>query len=306
MMGPLLRRLDIYGDFWLRLLFAGARVCPWFLEPIMAWTCGTFFFLFLKKARCAIASNLSVIRPGMSRWKYLIDTYRVIMNFGWTLTDLAHVRVGDPVIDWEIQGKEHLDALSHYSTGAVILTAHMGNYDVAAPLFGSCIGRRIHTVRAPERDERTQQYMEKKRVVGPSEWHIVHYNRPGGMLAVELTKLLQEGEFVAIQGDRILFDVSPKPMSFDSKNEWQLPRGPFLLAAIARTPIVPIFIIRIGWRRYRISAGAPFVWTGEPRDKVGAQKAAADWWNRCLQSAVREHWYQWFVFEHAFTSVPST
>ena len=302
-MGSLLRRLDIYGDFWLRSLFAGATICPWFLEPIMAWTCGTFFFLFLKKARHAIAANLAVIRPGLSDWQYFKDTYRVIVNFGWTLADLAHVRSGHPVIDWEIEGKEHLDALSHYTTGAVILTAHMGNYDVAAPLFGTRIGRRIHTVRAPERDQRTQEFMVKKRVTGPSEWHIVHYNTRGGMLAVELTKLLQAGEFVAIQGDRILFDVSPQPMEFSPGIQWQLPRGPFMLAAIARTPIVPIFIIRIGWRRYRIAAGAPFIWTGDPRDKAGAQKAAADWWNSCLQAVVRAHWYQWFVFEKAFTPV---
>jgi lauroyl/myristoyl acyltransferase len=77
-----------------------------------------------------------------------------------------------------------------------------------------------------------------------------------------------------------------------------------MLAAVSRTPIVPIFIIRIGWRRYRISAGAPFVWKGDPRDKTSAQKAAADWWNTCLQAAVREHWYQWFVFEKAFSPAP--
>lgn len=299
-MRSLLRRLNVYGDFWLRYLFFGARVCPWFMEPIIAWSMGTAFFLALKKARFAVAANLAVIRPGETLWQYVKDTFRVIHNFGWTLTDMAHVRLGHEIIDWEIVGQQHLDPLADSKTGVIILTAHMGNYDVAAPLFARRLKRRIHTVRVPDRHAETQEFMKERRTENTSEWLTVHYNEPGSMLAVELTKLLQAGEFVAIQGDRILFDVSAHPAEFRDGIEWQLPRGPFMLSLVARVPIVPVFIVRLGWRRYRIIAREPFVWTGDPRDKTGAQDAAARWWSACLREIVEQHWYQWFVFERVF------
>ena len=299
-MRSVLRRFNVYGDFWLRYLFFGARICPWFLEPVAAWAVGAMFFLSLKKARHAIAANLAIVRPGQTNWQYVKDTFRVIRNFGWTLTDFAHVRLGEDVIDWEIAGQQHLDPLADVKTGAIILTAHMGNYDVAAPLFARRLKRRIHTVRTPDRDPETQQYMKRRREADTSEWMTIHYNEPGGMLAVELTKLLQGGEFVAIQGDRILFDVSAQDVEFRDGIQWQLPRGPFMLALVAKVPIVPIFIIRLGWRRYRVAAGAPFEWKGDPRDRTGAQDAAARWWSQCLREAVEQHWYQWFVFERVF------
>ena len=173
-------------------------------------------------------------------------------------------------------------------------------YDVAAPLFARRLKRRIHTVRTPDRDPETQEYMKRRREADTSEWMTIHYNEPGGMLAVELTKLLQEGEFVAIQGDRILFDVSAQEAEFRDGIQWQLPRGPFMLSLVARVPIVPVFIIRLGWRRYRVAAGAPFEWKGDLRDRTGAQDAAVKWWSQCLREAVEQHWYQWFVFERVF------
>lgn len=303
-MPALLRRLNVYGDFWLRFLFYAARVCPWFLEPVFNWAFSVPFYLFLKKARRAVSANLRVVRPQRIGWRNAADTFRVLHNFGWTLTDLAHVRLGHEVIDWEVAGQKHLDALAATPDGAIVLTAHMGNYDVAAPLFGSRLRRRIHTVRAPERDADMQRFMDEKNTTGSSEWLAVHYNLPGSMLAVELTKLLQAGEIVAIQGDRVLFDVSPQTLEYRDGIRWQLPRGPFLLAHVTRAPIVPVFIIRIGWRRYRIEAGEPFQWTGDPRDKAAALEAAAQWWNERLRDVVERHWYQWFVFEEAFDTPP--
>lgn len=299
-MRSLLSRLNVYGDFWMRYLFFGARHCPWFLEPVIAWSMGAAFFVALKKARFSVAANLAVIRPGRTLWQYVEDTFRVIQNFGWTLTDMAHVRQGHEIIDWEIVGQPYLDPLAGAGTGAIILTAHMGNYDVAAPLFARRLKRRIHIVRVPDRHAETQEFMKDRRTENLSECLTVHYNEPGGMLAVELARLLQEGELVAIQGDRVLFDVSAQPVEFRDGIEWQLPRGPFLLSLVARVPIVPVFIVRMGWRRYRVIAGEPFVWKGDPRDRAGAQDTAAKWWSACLREVVQQHWYQWFVFERVF------
>lgn len=301
-MAALLRRFTVYGDFWLRYLFFGARVCPWFLEPVIVWGFSVMFFFFCREQRHAVAANLRVIQPGLTDWQYARGTFGVIHHFAWSLADFAHVRLGEDVIDWEVDEAAGFGPVFSSASGVLVMTAHMGNYDVAAPLLAARMKRRIHTVRAPERHEGSQEFMREKRDAAGGDAFVVHYNEPGSMLAVELVKLLQGGEVVAIQGDRILFDVSPQELPFREGITWRLPRGPLMLALVARAPIVPVFVIRLGWRRYRIECGEPFHWPDDARDNEAALEAASQWWSERLRDAVERHWYQWFVFERAFQS----
>ena len=295
-----LRRLNVYGDIWLRYLYLGARICPWFLEPALVWGHAFFFFLFCRSQRRAVAANLGVIRPGDGALRRVSGALRVIHHFAGTLADVAHQRNGKDVLDWEVEGSEHLDELKTLGSGAVVLTAHMGNYDLAAPLLARWFDRKIHIVRAPERDPESQRYMERQRDAAHAEHFAVHYNEPGNMLAVELVKLLQAGEIVAIQGDRILFDVSAQEAPYRDGITWRLPRGPFTLAAVASVPMIPIFIIRLGFRRYRIEIGEGVFFQGEAGKRSTLQDAMAKWWSERLREAVERHPFQWFVFEPMF------
>jgi lauroyl/myristoyl acyltransferase len=301
-----LSRLTIYGDFWLRLLSLGARLTPWFLEPLLIVFQSGLFYLACSPARRALLANLRVLFPQ----DHLLARHRrallVIWNFAWSLTDAAHVRSGQQIIDWEIEGLDHLNLLSEIPTGVIILTAHMGNYDLAAPLFASRLRRQLHLVRSPERQQRSQAYASKQRDHMASEWCVIHYNEPGNMLAVKLATLLKENQIVAIQGDRILFDVSATTLPFSAEHNWRLPKGPFLLGLISRCPIVPLFITRVGWRRYRITAHPPYHWPEGRSEKTATLRHAELWWSGILTETIHQHWHQWFVFEPAFAPATAT
>jgi predicted LPLAT superfamily acyltransferase len=299
-------RLNIYGDFWLRLLSLGARLTPWFLEPLLIVCQSVLFYLACSPARRALLANLRVLFPHDTLLTRHRRAFLVIWNFAWSLTDAAHVRSGQQIIDWEIEGLDHLNLLAEIPTGVIILTAHMGNYDLAAPLFASRLRRQLHLVRSPERQQRSQAYASKQRDHMASEWCVIHYNEPGNMLAVKLATLLKENQIVAIQGDRILFDVSATTLPFSSGHEWRLPKGPFLLGLISHCPIVPLFITRVGWRRYRITAHPPYHWPEGRSDKATTLRHAELWWSGILTETIRQHWHQWFVFEPAFTPTTQT
>lgn len=300
-----LRRFSIYGDFWLRYLHWGARHNPWFLEPMFIFAFTVMFWFVLGKARRSVARNLGVLIPGSSPWMNQIRVLRVFWNFAWTLADVAHVRHGRDCIRWEVCGSEHLDELEQGTAGAILLTAHMGNYDVAAPLFAQKIHRPIHLVRTPERERQSQEFEKDQRDQMVSGNFVIHYNEPGNMLGVTLARALGDGGIVAIQGDRILFDVSPMPVPFKEGVDWNLPRGPFLLSLVARAAIHPVFIIRMGWRRYRVQA-EPVIETPAPsRDRERLQQEAAQKWSAVLRRVVEQHWRQWFVFEEVFARTQS-
>lgn len=298
-----LARLSIYGDFWLRYLTLGVAFCPWFIEPLLVGVYTTFFYLLCAPARRALCRNLAVLFPDDRMVTRHARAWRVMWNFAWSLVDAAHARAGRDVIDWEVAGFTHLDELANSRRGALILTAHMGSYDLAAPLFARGIKRPLHLVRAPERQPESQDYASRQGFHQHAESGVVvHYNEPGNMLAVKLAALLGENEIVAIQGDRILFEVAAMKLPFSDTHEWNLPKGPFLLGMVSRCQLLPLFITRSGWRRYRVTALPPYRWPEGRLDKEAALREAALWWSDRLAGMIRGHWKQWFVFEPAFSA----
>jgi predicted LPLAT superfamily acyltransferase len=296
----LLRRFSIYGDFWLRYLHWGTRHCPWFLEPVFVFAFTVMFWLVLKKARHAVARNLAVILPGSSPMMNQLRVFRVFWNFAWTMVDVGHVRHGESCIRWEVTGMKHLNELENSDSGAILITAHMGNYDVAAPLFAQKIHKPIHLVRTPERERESQEFEKDKRDRQVTGNFVIHYNEPGNMLAVTLAHAISAGGIVAIQGDRILFDVSPMKVAFKDGVDWQVPRGPFMLAMVAKVAIHPVFIIRMGWRRYRIQAEPAIEIPSHDRERDRVQAEAAAQWTSVMRRVAESHWHQWFVFEDLF------
>src|SRR5262249_50833285 len=132
---------------------------PLWLEPIViaSWA---LFFLLWGPGRRGVMRNLAAILPGSSSFANFLRTYRVFWNFAWTITDkvrFSELRAGP---DWEFVGMEHFRALQERDGGAIILTAHMGNYDLGAQLFAELSKRRIVMVRAPESDPQTRQFEE--------------------------------------------------------------------------------------------------------------------------------------------------
>lgn len=299
-MKSFLRRFSVYGDFWMRQLHMAVRICPWFIEPFFMVAFTFLFWVFCGKARNAVAHNLKFILPGSSGPGNQLRAFRVFWNFAWSITDLARVQAGQEIIQWDIVGRDFLHELEIKDTGGILLTAHMGNYDVAAPVFAGKFKHPIHMVRAPERQRENQEFQDHRRKQQTNESFVIHYNEPGSMLGVELVRAIDEGGIVAIQGDRILFDVAPLKVVFKEGVSWQVPRGPFTLAVVARASIHPVFIIRLGYRRYRVQAFAPILMTVEGRDKESAQRAAAEQWNAVLREVIEQHWWQWFVFEPVF------
>ncbi len=298
--------MGVYGDVWPRLLALGVRTCPWFFEPLLVGIHSVLFYLACGPARSALLANLAVLFPGEARASLHWRALRVIWNFAWSMVDAAHARNGEDMIEWEVEGADHLKAIAGTTGGAIILTAHMGSYDVAAPMFGRRLKRRLHMVRAPERQPESQAYAKSQRDQQTAGQCVIHYNEPGNMLAVKLAALLRENEIVAIQGDRILFDVAGHTLPFSEEQDWVLPKGPFLLGLVSRAPLLPLFITRSGWRRYRVTALAPCQWPEGRLDKEQALNEAGAWWSRHLAAMVHRHWDQWFVFEPVFNKHSSS
>jgi len=171
----------------------------------------------------------------------------------------------------------------------------MGNYDLGAALYAEKFHRQIQMVRAPEPDALAAQHLDLALQQSSAGAVKVGYSSDGTTLAFDLLNALRSGEIISIQGDRVVGEVARAPVKFFNR-EILLPNGPFVLSLASETPIYPLFIVRTGYRKYKIIARKPIVSfrNAASRDEVIAD--AMQNWARVLEEVVSCYWPQWFAF----------
>jgi lauroyl/myristoyl acyltransferase len=279
----------VRGVFWRQLLrFAILHTPPW-IEPIVMafWS---MFFLLWGPGRRGVMRNLKVIKPGSSAIANFFRCYRVFWNYAWTIADNVRFKELRTIPDWEFAGWNHFQAMQA-ANGAILLTAHMGSYDLGAHLFSETSTRRIVMVRAPEEDVETREFEEHHGAEGLR----IEFNTRATELAFELLDTVREGAIVAIQGDRVMGSISTLPATFFGRAT-SVPAGPFALAMAARVAIYPVFVVRVGRRRYRLVTSRPIEITRSRNRDDDFARAVAQWTTE-LENVVRGCWYQWFTFE---------
>jgi lauroyl/myristoyl acyltransferase len=283
------RRFLVRGVVWRQLLrFAILNVPPWTEPVVMAFWAA--FFLLWGPGRRGVIRNLKVIRPGSFAVTNFFRCYRVFWNYAWTIADNVRFKELRTIPDWEFTGWDHFQEMQARD-GAILLTAHMGSYDLGAHLFSETSTRRIVMVRAPETDPQTRAFEEDHGADGLR----IEFNTRATELALDLLENVREGAIVAIQGDRVTGTISSLPATLFGRPT-TVPAGPFALAMAARVPIFPVFVVRMGRRRYRLMTSRPIEITRTRSRDDDFARAVAQWMEE-LEQVVRACWYQWFTFE---------
>ncbi len=270
------------------------RNLPAIFHRPLIWIAAFLFFFIATPARKSVLQTLRLIRPGSWRVMNYLRVLRVFANFGWSLTDATAYRMSKARFRYELEGGRFLDQLAA-ARGGIVLTAHMGNYDLGAALFAEKFDRQIRMVRAPEPDALAAQHVDLALQQSSAGAVKVGYSDDGTSLAFDLLSALRNGEIISIQGDRVVGEVGRAPVKFFDREVF-LPNGPFVLSVVSETPIYPLFIVRTGYRKYKIIAREPIACSRDavPRDEAIA--AAMQKWAEVLEEIVRCYWPQWFAF----------
>jgi lauroyl/myristoyl acyltransferase len=294
-----LGRFAVRGVFWRKYLDWAALNLPFYFYPVNIFFFTLFFYFFAAPARRAIVANLASVLPGSSTAMNQLRAFRTLLNFAWTLSEAAIYKLNREEFVYEIIGTKWLEQLGA-APSAIVLTAHMGNYDLGAALFAEKFNREIRMVRAPEPDRETAQHLSASLEQAGAGAVKVDYNTAGALLSFDLLNALRGGEIVSIQGDRVEGGVAQISATLFGKTV-RLPNGPFVLALAAGVPIYPLFIARSGHRRYQIIVREPImvVRTGGVRDSDIA--GGVDRWCAVLQEIIAESWDQWFAFAPIFS-----
>ncbi len=286
------RHFAVRGVVWRHYLDFGVSNIPFYLMPIMIFFWTIFFYFFAAPARRVILANLRVVLPGSNRFLNWARAWLTLYHFAWTIADAADHKLAGTEFAYELEGAEFLDQLAS-AHGAILLTAHMGNYDLGAAVFAQRFQREIRMVRALEADAQTARHLDQSLARAGAGAVKVAYNTSSMALPLELLNAIRQGEIVSIQGDRVVANVSQRSARLFGENV-NLPDGPFMLAFVAQTPIYPVFIVRCGYHRYRIIARPPLPCQRDERGRESALEEALATWCRTLEEVIAVHWSQWF------------
>ena len=272
------------------------RLPRWVVPPIGVVT--TLLCLArMRRERQAVRRNQARVlgvrglRLGAAVWRQFYSFSRFMVSFcdlrNLTAAQLRARLAADP------GGEARLRRALQGGRGLVVLTAHLGNWE-AGLRFLAEYGVPVNVVMHADRTSAAERWLMRRRE-GSSVRVLRVGADPTAMLAVHAA--LARNEIVAMQGDRpfggrsLATDLFGFPFRF--------PLGPFLVAAACEAPLIPSFVLQVGWWRWRTEIGSPItvprtgVREADPSSAV-AQYAAQ------LQQVVRRHPDQWFNFYDAW------
>jgi lauroyl/myristoyl acyltransferase len=188
-------------------------------------------------------------------------------------------------------GDEQLAAAHLRGTGAILLTAHVGNFELGG-LFLRELGITTYAVYAPDPSPVVESHREDARrslgVIG-----IPVTTSP--FASVPILRALRSNGFVAMQGDRDMSGTGRR-MPFFGKSA-SFPVGPFRLAQISGAPIFPVFVLQEDDGRYRtIVEEAIRVPNARGDEGEAAVTAALERFVASMERTIRAYPTQWYQF----------
>jgi KDO2-lipid IV(A) lauroyltransferase len=290
----LLGDFHVTGLFWYRVHRWSIAILPeWAYAPVIA-AFSLFFFVALRRIRRAIAANLEAPLGPCGLLERQRRIFRTMHAFAWCLSERYERLVTGRPFDVEVEAMEHWRAVADSGRGFVMVTAHLGLYEVGSMVPATREARRVHLVREPEADPRAQAFMRETVKAAETDHYTMHFQDGGPMLGVLLAEALDRGEVVAIQGDRPRAGGRTVTTSLFGR-PFDVPAGPAALARTANVPLLPVFAIRVGRRRFRLVFGAPIA-VARTRDRDADFAAAATAMTAAIEAAIRRAPHQWFVF----------
>jgi lauroyl/myristoyl acyltransferase len=289
-----LGRFHITGVFWYRANRWLVTAAPdWLMAPLIALMT-PFAYALLVRVRRAIAANLAAALGPAGFLERQRRCLRTIRTCGMCLIERYERFATDRAFAVELEALEHWRAVADGGRGFVMVTAHIGLYEAGSLVPVAREARHVHLVREPELDPRAQAFIEQTVAAVEGTRYRMHFQTGDPLQAVALVEALERGEIVAIQADRPHAGGKTVDATLFGR-PFALPAGPAVLARTARVPMLPVFALREGRRRFRLVFRPP-VEVARTADR-GADLAAA--MRRVageIEAAIRRSPEQWFVF----------
>jgi predicted LPLAT superfamily acyltransferase len=225
----------------------------------------------------------------VERWQ---DTFRICHSFGQILVDRAWLGLSRSArLHCSLDGWDTILELIEQGKGLVLLTAHVGNWQVALAHLKD-LPVPVYALMHYEEEVVAKHYFD---LCGEScPFRII---KTDGFLGgvVEATAAIQRGEVVTIMGDRLAGGPSATVKFLDSRVRF--PAGVYRLAAATGAPVAVLLAAKTGRQSYHLRLWDVF--HPSYRNREHREEDLTAWTNRfskALEAYVTQFPYQWYNF----------
>lgn len=276
--------------------FRGSRPVRFF-----AWWIATGYFLFYFSRRQSSVRLYQSLFPNHRGWYYLYCAWRQFHSFAATFGDRIDFE-GKKEIPLSAQGKEGILAAVQKGRGGIILMSHLGSFEIAARGFQEMGLKHLMIMGEKEAKQVAREQREDLRARGITI-HVASGQDDALLGGLEAVKFIREGGVVSLAGDLIWTrQRSCLPVRFFGQ-EVALSSGPHLLALVSGAPLFLLFTFRDQGGKHRVIISPPREVKASSRsERKAALQASAQVYANALEEMVRQHPFQWYIFEPFFRS----
>jgi len=243
----------------------------------------------------AVSNALSYIRrrfPDNGFFKNRLEVYRLFISQGKQLIDRAAVLSNKNLFDIQLKGYAQLKRLlEDKNSGFVLLTAHLGNWQIALTTLKE-MAKPVYLIMRPEDNAAVKDSLNID-----AEDSFIKNISPEGYLGgvVEAMQVLKEGNIVSIMGDR-KYGFEALEISF-LKDKAYFPFGAFSLAASSNCPVVVLLSAKLANNKYIVDVShILYPRYNSNKDKREQLKTYVQEFANILDDYVAEYPYQCFLF----------
>ena len=262
-----------------------------------------YYVLFRPSVRHRSRHYLSRRFPGRSPLGRLRDSYLLSLEMGKVLVDRAVLGIlGPEKLDINLTGREELVRLLAEGRGLILVTAHVGCWQLAMASLGA-LNTPVSLLIHREEGDVARHFFEHGD--GAAPYRIID---PAGYLggALEMLQVLKHGKVLCIMGDRVMgSDSSTVAVDFLG-SAVRLPFSPYKLASASGAPVAVIFPYKTGPGSYALQVAQVIRVPENLGRATEAYRPYAKQFIQALEGFVAEHPYQFFNFYDMWGQVAPT
>lgn len=248
-----------------------------------------YYFLFSFSSTRVIFSFFRKIL-GYSAISALLNVYRNYFWFGQSLIDKIVLMSELPnKFTFDFDGEEYLREMVAGGKGGMLISAHVGNWEIAGFLLKR-LDTRINIVMYDGEHQKIKEYISS--VIGKRQVKIIVVKDDISHI-YEINDAIRNNEFVCMHADRFVEGNRIVKKEFLGK-EAPFPFGPFVLATRLEVPVSFVFAMKESKLHYHFYASKPKVYFSKDR-KMATEEMLNDFVSE-LEQKVKHYPAQWYNY----------
>jgi len=229
----------------------------------------------------------------LSFFSLKFKSYLLFVQLGKQLIDRYVSLIKPDFFDFEIKGADSFSSMCSDSKGFILLTSHVGNWQIAMQGFKD-IKKEVYLLKLGEENYSLKEKLKvdpvssKIKTISPKQFL-------GGV--VEVMNVLKKGAVVSIMGDRS-YGADILDVEF-LKGDAFFPYSAFHIAAVEKCKIIVLTCAKVSKRKYllNIENVINVEYEGRKNKKEQLKKYLSKY-SHILENFLEEYPYQCFIFDN--------